>query len=139
MGKLRLTFRLSACAAGLLLFTGVVAAGEKKLMHCFAFTAVESASDSDWQAFFNATDALPKKIKGVSKVWYGKLRSPLSITRVDSKGEVTKIQRQWGVCMEMRDEAALKAYVDDPAHKDWNDAYSKVRQRGTTTFDILGQ
>ena len=31
------------------------------------------------------------------------------------------------------------AYGDDPYHKTWTDAYSKVRVEGTTTFDILGQ
>jgi hypothetical protein len=139
MRNSHLTFRLAACLSGLLLFAGVVPAGEKKLMHCFAFTAVESASDADWQAFFKATDALTSKIDGVSRVWYGKLRSPLTITRVNPAGEATKVQRQWGVCMEMNDEAALKTYAGHPAHKEWNDAYSKVRTPGTTTFDILGQ
>jgi hypothetical protein len=41
--------------------------------------------------------------------------------------------------MEMKDEAALKAYAANPAHKDWADAYSKVRVYGTTTFDIIGR
>jgi hypothetical protein len=121
-------------------------------MHCFAFTAIENASDADWQAFFRATDALPGKIPGLTKVWYGKLRSPLPQFMPDAKarkelaggaksatGEVTRVQRQWGVCMEMNDEATLKAYAADPAHKEWMDAYSKVRVPGTTTFDILGR
>ncbi len=139
MQNLCLTFRLARCLAGLLLLTGVVSAGEKKLMHCFAFTAVESASDSDWQAFLKATDALPGKIPGIHKTWYGKLRSPLTITRVTPAGEAIKVQRQWGVCMEMNDEATLKTYAGHPAHKEWSDVYSKVRAPGTTTFDILGQ
>ena len=139
MRNSRLTFRLAAWLAGLVLLTGVVSAGEKKLMHCFTFTAVESASDADWQAFFKATDALPDKISGVNRVWYGKLRSPMTITRVTPAGEVTKVQRQWGVCMEMNDEGALKAYAGHAAHKEWSDVYAKVRVPGTTTFDILGQ
>ena len=47
--------------------------------------------------------------------------------------------RDWGMCMEMADAAALKAYDADPYHKVWTDAYSKVRVDGTTTFNILGQ
>jgi hypothetical protein len=47
--------------------------------------------------------------------------------------------RKFGVCMEMDDEAALKVYADHAAHKEWEEAYSKVRQPGTTTYDILGQ
>jgi len=129
-----------------------LAAGEKKLMHCFTFTAVESATEADWQAFFKATDGLPGKIPGLSRVWYGKLRSPLAIFSTDAatrkklaagekdvSGPVTRLVRQWGVCMEMDDEAALKAYADHPAHKAWEQVYFKVRQPGTTTFDIIGQ
>ena len=36
-------------------------------MHCFAFTAVEAATQADWDAFYKATDEIPKKIKGVSR------------------------------------------------------------------------
>jgi len=99
-------------------------------MHCFAFTAVESASQADWDAFYKATDDLPKKIKGISHVWYGKLAHPLHV------GEAT---RQYGVCMEMENAQVRQAYGNDPYHKVWTDAYSKVRVEGTTTFDILGQ
>jgi hypothetical protein len=117
------------CAAGLLLASTAMA-GEKKLMHCFAFTAVESATQADWNAFYKATDDLPKKIKGVTHVWYGKLANPLRV------GGNT---RQYGVCMEMDNAQVREAYGNDPYHKVWTDAYSKVRVEGTTTFDILGQ
>jgi hypothetical protein len=43
------------------------------------------------------------------------------------------------MCIEMKDEAALKAYADHPYHKEWMEVYSKVRVEGTTTYDILGQ
>lgn len=136
----------------LLLAPVLLTAGEKKLMHCFVFTPVESASEADWQAFFKATDELPSKIPGLRRVWYGKLRVPLAILTTDAAtrkklaagekdvtGPITRLMRQWGVCMEMDDEAALKVYADHPAHKAWEQVYFKVRQPGTTTFDILGQ
>ena len=129
-----------------------LAAGEKKLMHCFAFTTVEGASDADWQAFYKATDQLPSKVPGISKVWYGKLRAPLNQFTTTGEArkklaageksvsaEVSRTVRQSGVCMEMADEAALKAYAAHPYHKEWEAAYSKVRVAGTTTYDILGQ
>lgn len=118
------------CLIGLFMLAGTLSAGENKLMHCFTFTVVEDASDADWQAFYTATDALPGKIPGLNKVWYGKLRRPLRV------GEAT---RQFGVCMEMDDAAALKTYADHAAHADWAKVYSKVRQPSTTTYDILGQ
>lgn len=127
-------------------------AGEKKLMHCFVFTPVETATEADWQAFFKATDELPKKIPGLHRVWYGRLLKPLPIFTTDAEtrkklaagekqvtGPVQRLMREWGVCMEMENEAALKVYADHPAHKEWEKVYFKVRQPGTTTFDIIGQ
>lgn len=119
----------------LTLFVGTAFAGEKGLMHCFAFTEIEDASDADWKAFYEATDALPGKIPGLDKVWYGKLRRPLR--QYSSSGD--SVMRQWGVCMLMTDEAALTAYSEHDAHADWVKAYEKVRVPGTTTYDILGQ
>jgi len=130
MKKINSISRLALCGAALLLFSASTHAGEKKLMHCFAFTSVESATDADWQAFYKATDMIPKKIHGVSHVWYGKLRQPLNVG-----GQ----SRQYGVCMEMDGQDKLKSYTNDPYHKEWIGAYSKVRVEGTTTYDILGQ
>ncbi len=120
--------------AGVLLSVGVSYAGEKKLMHCFAFTTIETATEAEWNAFYKATDALPSKIPGLTRVWHGKLRRPLTL----ASGE-TKVVRSYGVCMEMNDEATLKTYTAHPAHKEWAAAYEKVRVAGTTTFDILGR
>jgi hypothetical protein len=144
--------RIAACAA-VLFCTAAANAGEKKLMHCFAFTAVKEATPAHWDAFFQATDAMPGKLKGVTKVWYGKLASPLSQYEVTAdpetrkkmtagetvKADVKRIVRDWGVCMEMADAAALKVYDADPYHKEWLAAYEKVRVYGTTTYNILGQ
>jgi len=144
--------RVAICVACLFLFAGIVSAGEKKLMHCFYFTAVESATDADWQAFFKATDELPNKIPGVSRVWYGKLSRPLTmLATADAEtrkklaadgtatGPITRVVRQFGVCMEMADEAALKTYGAHPYHQEWEAAYFKVRQYGTNTVDFMGK
>jgi hypothetical protein len=146
--------RLAAVAAAILISTGAAHAGEKKLMHCFAWTSIKEATPADWLAFFKASDAMPGKIKGVSKVWYGKLVAPLGQTmagKIDAEsqkklragesvtGEVSRVTRDWGMCMEMAGEDALKAYDTDPYHKIWTDAYAKIRVDGTTTFNIIGQ
>jgi hypothetical protein len=143
---------LRATLAVALLAACPLLAGEKKLMHCFAFTVIDSATDAEWKAFADATDALPGKISGISKVWHGKLRAPLNIFTIDpearkklmagdpeSGATAKRLQRKYGVCMEMADEAALKAYADHPFHKEWSAVYEKVRVAGTTTIDILGQ
>jgi hypothetical protein len=125
-----LVSRIAIAVACLLLVTGVVSAGEKKLLHSFYFTAIEAATDADWQAFFRATDELPGKIPGLSHVWYGKLARPMKV------GDQI---RQWGVCMEFTDQAALDAYATNPAHDAWSAAYSKVRVPGTTTVNFMGK
>ena len=145
---------LTGCAAAVLLFAPGARAGEKTLMHCFAWTPIKDATPADWQAFYQASDALPSKIKGITKVWYGKLAAPLSqvaLGDVDSatvqkfrSGEtvtvpVKRVAREYGMCMEMTGPDVLKAYGQDPYHKVWTDAYAKVRVEGTTTYNILGQ
>ena len=152
MRKLTRAYPVAACAAMLLFSSGVLSAGEKKLMHCFYFTPVEGASQADWDAFAKATDALPGKIPGLTRVWRGKLSRNLTIFNADQEaakklrggeksvaGQVSSVVRQYGVCMELDSAAALKSYADHPAHKEWEAAYSKVREYGTTTFDLLGQ
>jgi len=57
-------------------------AGEKDVMHCFAFSVVESATPAEWSAFAKATDELPGKIKGLKRVWHGALANPLNINQV---------------------------------------------------------
>ncbi|MCX6598053.1 MAG: hypothetical protein NTV70_16985 [Acidobacteria bacterium] len=132
--------------------TLTVSAGEKKMMHCFAFTVIETATDAEWKAFGAATDALPSKIPSITKVWHGKLRGTLNLFTPDAEsrkklmagdpkatGDITRLQRKHGVCMEMDGPDSLKAYAEHPYHKEWMTAYEKVRVAGTTTIDILGQ
>ncbi|HOL72366.1 MAG TPA: hypothetical protein PLA43_05000 [Bryobacteraceae bacterium] len=147
----RLIARCTIGLAAAFLLAGSGLAGEKKLMHCFYFTPVKTATEADWQAFFKATDDLPNQIPGLSRVWYGKLRRNLVVFNPDGEtrkkaaaggtvtGQVTQVVREFGVCMELADEAALNAYAKHPAHTKWNEIYSKVREPGTTTMDILGQ
>ena len=98
----------------------------KKLMHCFAFTSIEDASDDDWKAFLEASSNLPEKIEGLNKVWVGKLRRPLRVytkSGTDTEPEYNENQRQWGVCMEMDDATILGKYADHEAHRDWEEVY----------------
>jgi len=66
----------------LVISAGSLAAGDKSLMHCFAFTVVDAATPADWTAWEAATDKLPKEIPGLTHVWHGKLASPLGQTQI---------------------------------------------------------
>ena len=151
---MRLHWTRYAAASALLLLSHSSFAGDKTLMHCFAWTPIKEATPADWQAFYKASDALPQKIKGIIRVWYGKLDFPLGqaqLGKIDDAtfkkyrtGEevtvpVNRVPREYGMCMEMKDAATLKAYDTDPYHKTWTEAYEKIRVDGTTTFNILGQ
>ena len=133
-----------------LAWASLSAAADGKLMHCFYFTAAQGALEADWQGFFPATDELPGTIAGLRSVWYGKLRRPLRLLTTyretmqnlrdpsaETTGPVHVIERQWGVCMGVDDENALKVYADHSVHKQWEQVYCKVRQPGTTTLGIV--
>ncbi|MBM3754195.1 MAG: hypothetical protein FJW38_09470 [Acidobacteria bacterium] len=144
-------FFLSA-AATLLMTSALAQAGEKGMMHCFAFSVIESATADDWAKFKAATDQWPSKFSGISKVWQGKLRAPLSIPTVDPEAgkklragekdvaaKANRVVRQHGVCMLMTGPEVLKQYTANPFHKEWMAVYEKVRIAGTTTYDIIGE
>ena len=144
---------LTACAT-LLILSGSARAGDRTLMHCFAWTPIKEARPADWEAFYKASDALPQKIQGIVRVWYGKLESPLGQTQLGDIDKetfqkyragdsvtvpVSRTQREYGMCMEMKNADVLKAYDSHPYHKIWTDAYAKIRVDGTTTFNIQGR
>ena len=146
--------RIALYAVGLCLAAGSMSAGEKSVMHCFAYTPIKEATQADWDAFNKSTGELPGKITGLKRVWHGKLARPLAQVSlmIPDPGERKKLmeagkgtanvgvtRREYGVCMEFADEAAFKAYGVAPAHKDWVATYEKVRVAGTTTYQILGQ
>ena len=147
----RMILMLTLC----LLAGMTLSAGEKGVMHCFAFSEVEAATPADWQAFAKATDELPGKIPGLLHLMHGKLARPLglmtSAAPMDAEtgkkyraGEtvqagVKMLRRNYGVCMHFKDEESFKAYGKHEAHAAWVKVYEKVRQYGTTTYQILGQ
>jgi len=103
---------------------------QKTLMHVFAYTPLEGATQQDFDNFKKATADMVGKIPGLQKVWVGKLRRPLR------QGDT---ERVYGVAMEFDDAKALDVYANHPAHTEWVKVYSKVRVEGTTTLDILGE
>ena len=113
----------------LLALCGVAEAGEKDFLHCFYFTPLEGATGADWKAFFAATDALQGKAQGLKHAWYGKLNRPMG----------SEPPRAWGVCMDFGKEDDFRSYANSPVHANWEKAYFKVRQPGTTTTDFTGQ
>jgi hypothetical protein len=123
---------LAALLLGFSVFSGTGLAGEKGLMHCFAFAPLSDATEADWEAFYKVSDELPGKVEGLQKIWVGKLRAP-------AKLNPNADPREYGACMLFDDADALKEYGDHAAHRAWEEVYFKVRQPGSTTFDVIGQ
>lgn len=73
------------------------------------------------QAALDGVKALPAQYKGITRVWTKSIKA--------QGGKANAI------VMEFADEAALKAYTDSPAQKDWYKLYLPIRGE-STTFDI---
>lgn len=102
------------------------------LMHAFAFTPVATATPQDFENLKKATADMVGKVPGLRRAWVGKLRAPLDLGPVAPK-------REYGIALEFDDAKALDAYAEHPAHAAWERVYRRVREPGTTTFDILGE
>jgi hypothetical protein len=140
--------------AALILGSCLAQAGEKGMMHCFAFTPIKEATQADWDNFHKLTAMWPQKYSGIKMVWSGKLRAPLAQYNTSDAaarkraaagekgvtGELTVTRREYGACMWFTGgPEQLKEYTTNPFHKEWMAAYEKVRVAGTTTYDIIGQ
>ena len=131
----RRTFALAV--AGLLVSAGWVLgqqtpATQPTLLHAFAFTPVATATPQDFENLKKATADMVGKVPGLRRAWVGKLRAPVDLGPVAPK-------REYGIALEFDDVKALDAYADHPAHAAWERVYRRVREPGTTTFDILGE
>src|SRR5213594_4382919 len=111
--------------AGALLFGAGILVGQKTatprktLIHVFAFNPVEGSTPQQLDEVWTATRKMASQIPEIKNIWMGK---------VLNRGNTW----QYGVVMEFENQDALKKVYDPhPAHKAWNEVYSKVRVEGT--------
>ncbi|HTI71181.1 MAG TPA: Dabb family protein [Candidatus Limnocylindria bacterium] len=93
----------------------------KSVIHVVTVAWKEGTTPTQIQAALEGVKALPEAYKGITRVW------------------IKSIKVQGGKAnafvMEFVDEAALKAYADSPAQKEWYKTYLPIRGE-STTFDI---
>jgi len=93
----------------------------KSVIHVVTVAWKDGTTPEQIKAALDGAIALPAKYKGITRVW------------------VKSIKVQGGknnaIVMEFADEAALKAYSDSSAQKEWYKAYLPIRKE-STTFDI---
>jgi antibiotic biosynthesis monooxygenase (ABM) superfamily enzyme len=109
---------------GLLAFAATTASAQttpKSVIHVVTVKFKADATPAQIKAALDGVVALPAKYKGITHVW---------VKSIKVQGDKTH-----AFVMEFADEAALKAYADSPAQKEWYQTYLPIREQ-STTFDI---
>jgi antibiotic biosynthesis monooxygenase (ABM) superfamily enzyme len=109
---------------GLLAFAATTASAQttpKSVIHVVTVKFKADATPAQIKAALDGVVALPAKYKGITHVW---------VKSIKVQGDKTH-----AFVMEFADEAALRAYADSPAQKEWYQTYLPIREQ-STTFDI---
>ncbi len=117
-------FITTLLAVGLLAFAATTASAQtapKSVIHVVTVKFKADAKPEQIKAALDGVVALPSKYKGITHVW---------VKSIKVQGDKTH-----AFVMEFADEAALKAYTDSPAQKEWYKSYLPIRDE-STTFDI---
>ena len=93
----------------------------KTVIHVVTVKWKADATPKQIQAALDGVKALAAAYKGITRVW---------IKSIKVQGDKAN-----AFVMEFADEAALKAYADSSAQKEWYKIYIPIREE-STTFDI---
>ena len=119
---------LALLASTLLVFGAItVRAGDtapKSAIHVVTVAWKVGTTPEQIQAALDGVKALPGAFPGITRVWTKaiKVQNPPGTT----------LNRTHVIVMEFADEAALKAYTDSPAQKEWYKLYTPIRGQSTT-------
>lgn len=89
----------------------------KSVLHIVTVKWKEDSTAEQRQKAIDGVKTMASKYPGITNVWL----KPLKVQGTDAV-----------FVMEFKDEAALKAYVDTPAQKEWYDVYLPIRERSQT-------
>jgi hypothetical protein len=127
--------RIAIAATMLVLFGAGIVVGankyrkEKSIVHVVTLYWADGVTDAQKQKALEGVEGMAKTIPGLTSVW---------LKSVKVQGQIDGHNVQNAFVMEFKDEAALKAYADHPAHKAWEEEYTKVRGE-SRTFDITNE
>jgi hypothetical protein len=93
----------------------------KSVIHVVTVAWKAGTTPEQIKAALDGAQALPAQYQGITHVW--------------TKSIKVQGGKANAIVMEFVDEAALKAYTDSPAQKEWYKVYLPIRQE-STTFDI---
>jgi hypothetical protein len=112
-----------AAGATLAVFAAGVAVGENSfgqpdtVLHVVTVKWKGDATDAQKQQAIDGVRTLASKVDGIKNIWL----KPLRVQGMDGV-----------MVMEFRDAAALKAYADSPAQREWYEVYIPIRSRSRT-------
>ena len=93
----------------------------KSVIHVVTVKWKPDTSKEQIQAALDGVKALPAAYPGITRVW--------------TKSIKVQGGKANAFVMEFADEAALKAYADSPAQKEWYKVYTPIREE-SASFDI---
>ncbi|MEJ0089535.1 MAG: Dabb family protein [Limisphaerales bacterium] len=93
----------------------------KSVIHVVTVKWKADTKPEQIQAALDGVKALPAAYPGITRVW---------VKSIKVQGDKAN-----AIVIEFTDEAALKAYADSPAQKEWYKVYLPIRE-ASTTFDI---
>lgn len=120
-------FVAGAIAATILFSAGVLIGANKfgkpkSVLHVVTVRWKADSTEDQRQAAVNGVEKMAAAIPGIKNIW---------LKTVKVQGD----RYNNAFVMEFEDEAAFKAYADNPAHKEWEKGYLAVRD-SSTTHDI---
>ena len=125
--KRLLTTLLAASLLTLGATTASAQTAPKSVIHVVTVVFKAGTTPEQIKAALDGAQALPAADKGITHVW------TRAIKVQNAKG--VEKPRTHVLVMEFTDEAALAAYKDSAAQKEWYKAYMPIREE-STTFDI---
>ena len=105
------------------------ATAQKTTIHAAAWTAKADLTQQEFERFRSETAAMVGTVPGLKRVWVGKLRAPVTF---DGN------KRDYGIVLEF-DNAKSKEAYSDKHPEPWYSNFGKVRQPGSSNFDVVGE
>jgi uncharacterized protein (DUF1330 family) len=122
MKKLLMTLMIAGLMSlGAATVSAQTSTAPKSVIHVVTVAWKAGTTPEQIKAALDGAQALPAQYKGILHVW--------------TKSIKVQGGKANAIVMEFVDEAALKAYTDSDAQKEWYKVYLPIRQE-STTFDI---
>jgi hypothetical protein len=90
----------------------------KSVIHVVTLKWTPESTPAQREKAIEGVKTMASKVKGIKNIWLKTLRV---------QGPSSEVKFDQAFVIEFENEAAVQAYADDPAHKDWEGVYLPVR------------